>query len=192
MTKELNRNKKIGDRVRQIRKRFNITQAQLSEVIGSRSEKNQLVRMIEHGQRNLTEKNIRRIAEAYNIQPGYLRLETDFMTYQEKMQSMFCSFQSEQDIRGKYFEMLLAKHGFTIRYQLGNQTFSRFQDCIITDKNNDSIVLTEEDLFDFMNEFEEHLAFQIQRKINKDKWIREEEKHLAEEESTSSYNPEEE
>lgn len=188
MIEETKRNKIVGSRLKQIRKRFHITQSQLSEVIESNSAKNQYVRMIEHGDRNLTEKNIRRIAEAFNILPEYLRLETDFMTWQDKMKSTLDSFKEESNIRGKYFEMLLAKHGFTIRYQFGNQTFARFQDCIIADRNNDSVELTEEELFDFIYDFEAHLAFQLQRKIDKEKALREENEHLLED-TSSSYNP---
>ncbi len=191
MNEEIKRNKIVGSRVKEIRRRFNLTQTQLSEVIGSNSAKNQYVRMIEHGDRNLTEKNIRRIAEAFNVLPEYLRLETDFMTWKDKMKSMLDDYKDEQDIRGKYFEMLFAKHGFTIRYQFGNQTFSRFQDCVIVDGNNDSVVLTEEELYELLFDFEAHFLFQVQRKIDKEKYMLEEEKHMSED-TGSSFNPEEE
>ena len=159
---------KVGKRVKEFREKFyegrKITQLELLEVFGSKStedKKANLIYMIEHGTRSLTEENIRKLADHYGVQPGYFRLETEFMREEVELVAGNNAAMEAQQLRRNYYKMLLALHGFSIRYKDGC--------CIIRDKAGDPVSFERDEMLSLIQDFEDHFAFQVQQTINREK-----------------------
>ena len=158
-------NKEVGKRVRAFREAKGLTQMDLLYTFGSKSAGNSpdnkanLISMIEHGKRRLTEKNIKKLAEKYDVLPGYFRLETDYMTEEERLLADVDYAWTLSDIRIKHFQMIMKERGYKIE--------SKGDQCTITDQNKKFASIGLDDLFILFQDFESHLAFQIQLMINR-------------------------
>lgn len=161
-----NHDEEVGRRLKEIRKVKNITQMQLLATLGSKSLKSEgaqkanYISMLEHGKRKLTEKNIKKIAEKYGIRPGYLRLETDYMTDLDELKASAKGASEMESIRKNYYRMLLAIHNYQVSYKDG--------ECIITDCNNNSVSFERDPLLQILSDFESHFIFHIGRLIDQE------------------------
>ena len=114
-----NRNKIIGERVRAIRERFGVTQKELAEILGYGGETpDRAVFMIEHGQRGLTAKKMQIIIDKYGINPQYLLLQSDCMTYDDVNAESYARYDGVREALETLFKITAYQAGFNLEYEM--------------------------------------------------------------------------
>lgn len=168
MEKQENRNKLVGERVRKIRERFGVTQAELSRVIGSNSEKQVLVRMIEKGERGLTAEKMRMIVEEYDLNPDYLLLRSDFMTYDDMHDFEANQISIEGEAKEIFLRMVARKAGLKLSSDL-----VKLAECAtkksyhFIDENGKEDSFTAQEMLFYMEEISDYAVYQLKRMIRK-------------------------
>ena len=123
-----NRNKIVGERVKQVRKRYKITQNQLAEDLGYKGlTPDKVIRAIEHGDRGLTNEKLQIIVDKYGVSADYLLLRSDYMTRKEAVQALIGQMQNLDVLWTEFIKHIASRSGYEMKecengHQADNET----------------------------------------------------------------------
>lgn len=116
MENKENRNKIVGERVKQVRKRYKITQNQLAEDLGYKGlTPDKVIRSIEHGDRGLTNEKLQIIVDKYGVSADYLLLRSDYMTKEEAVQSLIGQMQNLDVMWTEFIKHIALRSGYEMK-----------------------------------------------------------------------------
>lgn len=103
----------IGERVKAIRERFNVTQKELAIKLGFGGDfPDRAVYLIEHGERGLTKKKMEILIEEYDLNPEYLMLKSDLMTIDDLWNQGYRELTSEGQAMTEVLKMAARLNGY--------------------------------------------------------------------------------
>lgn len=106
----------VGERVRAIRERFNVTQKELAVILGFGGDTpDRAVYLIEHGERGLTKKKMEILIEEYNLNPEYLMLKSDLMTVDDLWADGYRELTSEGQAMNGVLKMAARSAGYSMK-----------------------------------------------------------------------------
>lgn len=164
-----NRNKLVGERVHAVRKRFGVTQSQLSKIIGSEADKNNLVRMIEKGQRGLTAQKMQKIVDHFNLNPAYLLLQSEYMTIDDILDADLLEMREKDEMVNLLLSVVARMANYTLKIDKCSSLQEAFYSRIyhFVDDKGQSKDLTSKQVADYLTEVLDYAVYQLDRRFFK-------------------------
>jgi len=160
-----NRNKIVGERVKAIRERFDVKQKELAKILGySGNAPDRAVFMIEHGQRGLTAKKMQILVDKYGINPEYLLLRSDYMTYEDMKDDLNEKYGGQREALETLVDVAALSAGYKLEYEHIDDYRLRYH---FKNSKKKEWVFSDDEINDYLQEIREYAVFKFEQMIKK-------------------------